>query len=170
MTEKKKRAGAPLGNQNGVGYGRPPNCGFTNDELLALGEELLLWMGQMDEAAKEIVHLSEWYSEIRQIPRSQWKSIIQRDCFLPYYERALNWMGVRLLKNKSLPTAYGSRFLGIYFTEVREHDRAVMQEKIDYELVQKMTYDRQRLDPNIFIEALRKGLQELDVTSRKNDS
>ncbi|HSX38122.1 MAG TPA: hypothetical protein VLE95_04745 [Chlamydiales bacterium] len=161
MKEPKKRIGAPIGNQNGVGHGRPPNCGFSNHELLVLGEELLLWMEQTDENGTEVVHLSEWYSAIKHIPRSQWKSLIQRDCFLPYYEKAMDWLGVKLLKNKNLPVAYGSRFLGIYFREIREYEQTVMQEKIDYELAQKSVYDRQGLEPEKIIKELRKGVQEL---------
>ncbi len=163
MKEQKRRAGAPAGNQNGVGHGRPPNCGYANDELLVLGDELLLWMQQIDENGTEVVHLSEWYSASKHIPRSQWKSIIQRDCFLPYYEKALNWLGVKLLKNKNLPVAYGSRFLGIYFSEIREYERAVMKEKIDYELAQKISYESQLSEPDRFFKELRQGIQEMSV-------
>lgn len=166
MAERKKRAGAPLGNQNGVGHGRPPNEGFSNEELVSLGEDLLAWMRNADEEKAEIVHLSEWYSVLKGIRRSQWKSIIQRDCFLPYYERALDWLGVRLLKNKNLPIAYGHRFLAIYFSEIRDHERAVMREKIDYELTQKQAFEQQ--DPNIVMRELRSGVRAMCAEEAKN--
>ena len=110
-----------------------------------------------------MVHLSEWYSEIKEISRAQWKSIIQRDCFLPYYERALNWMGVKLLKNKRLSIAYGSRFLGIYFNEVKEYERDILQHKVDYEYRQKCELQKHELSKEKFLNALRDGIQSLRV-------
>ncbi len=147
MKKEKNGPGAPKGNNNGVGYGRPPNPGYTNDEVIVLGEELITWMKKVDEEGFEVVHLSEWYSGVRGIPRTQWKSIIQRDCFLPYYERAIIWIGVKILKNKHLPTAYGSRFLGIYFSEVREYEREIAEHKIGYELEKKLELNRRHGAP-----------------------
>lgn len=131
--------GAPLGNQNGVGHGRPPNKGYSKEEVIALGEEFLKWMRDQDADPKsDVVHLSEWYSEIKQIPCSQWESIIVRDCFIGYYERAKKWMGKRTLKNKDLPPSYGNRFIGIYFKEVRDHERSEMEHKVEYEIKKKL--------------------------------
>lgn len=127
----------PKGNKYGVGYGRPPNPGFSDQELIKLGEELLTWIENQDKNKTDIVHLSEFYSEVKELPYSQWNSICQRECFLRYYERARDWMGKRILKNKELPTAYGSRFLGIYFKDVHQHERELTEHKIDYELAKK---------------------------------
>jgi hypothetical protein len=151
MTEKiKKTGGAPKGNQNAVGYGRPPNPGYSDEEVLRLGKELISWMIQCDKDPNcDIVHLSEWYSEIKNMPRSQWQAICVRACFLPYYERAKEWMGKRILKNKDLPTAYGSRFLGIYFSDIREHEREIAEHKIDYEISKKSALEQQKgISPN----------------------
>ncbi len=135
----------PKGNKFGVGYGRPPKEGFSDDEVIALGEELLLWLKSCDADKKcDVVHLSEWYSEIKQIPPSYWKeSLAKRPCFSTYYERALLWMGKRLLKNKKLPTSYGNRFLSIYFKEIDDQEFEVEKRKIDYlvEKKQNTTYD-----------------------------
>lgn len=115
------------GNQHGVGHGRPPNEGFSDPELLILGEELLQWMKDCDADPKcDVVHLSEWYSEKKNISPTQWKSLlIARECFLPYYDKARVWMGKRLMKNKDLAPSYGNRFLGIYMKEVHEHEEAI---------------------------------------------
>jgi hypothetical protein len=163
VEEIKRKSGAPLGNKNGIGYGRPANPGYSNDELIILGNELVDWMEKVDARGLEVVHLSEWYSGIKGIPRAQWKSIIQRDCFLPYYERAISWIGVKILKSKQLPTAYGSRFLGIYFSEIREHEREITEQKIDYELGKKADMNRTIPSNDVLLANLIEGIKALDA-------
>jgi hypothetical protein len=127
------------GNKLGVGYGRPPKEGFSNDELIVMGEELLQWMKDCDADKKcDVVHLSEWYSEIKRIDRDYWKdSVCSRPCFSSYYKAAMDWIGKRTMKNKNLSTAYGSRFLGIYFKEIRDHEWEQKQKEIDYTIAKK---------------------------------
>ena len=147
----KKKFGAPIGNKNAVGHGRPPNPGYSDAEVIQLGEEMLQWIRDCDNNPKcDVVHLSEFYSEIKGIAYSQWKSLINdRSCFLPYYEKAKEWMGKRILKNTNLPTAYGSRFLNIYFKEIRDTEREIMKEKVDYEISKKLEMEEnRRLSPN----------------------
>lgn len=135
---------APFGNKNGVGKGRPPNPGFSDEELIILGEELLEWMEKVEKEDLRVVHLSQWYSETKAICPTQWDSICRRSCFISYYKRALIWMGKLTLLNKDLPTAYGSRFLGIYFKEVSDKEREVVEHKVDYEIKKKMEHEASR--------------------------
>ena len=122
--KKKGKAGAPKRNTNAVGHGRKPNEGFSKIEVLALGEELVKWMKEIDEdKSANVVHLSEWYSYKKNITNKEWDALRHRDCFLRYYEKAINWMGVRMLKNKELSPTYGSRFVNIYFRDAREAER-----------------------------------------------
>ncbi len=132
---------APKGNKNGVGHGRPPNEGFDDDSLAELGKELIAWTKEMDAKKQKIVHLSDWYAEIKEISRTQWDSIIRRDSFIGYYERASLWMGRRILKG-GIETSYGNRFLTIYFKELREHEREKKREEIDYEIEKKAEIDK----------------------------
>lgn len=131
---------APKGNKNGVGHGRPPKEGYSEQEVIALGEELLAWMRACDANKDcDVVHLSEFYCEIKDIVPSYWdKCITKRACFSGYYEKALRWMGKRLLKNKNLPTSYGNRFLPIYYKEVHDIEFEQEKRKIDY-MVEKKT-------------------------------
>ncbi len=160
--ESKGKGGAPIGNQNAVGHGRPSNKGYSDEELMTLGDEMLAWMDKVDEEGREVVHLSEWYRK-KKISRSQWNSITERGCFLDYYEQAVEWMGCKLLKNKNLPTPYGSRFLGIYFREVRSYEIKLSQEKIDYELTKRLSIEQIKgIPPNDsmlreLIESIRNG-------------
>jgi len=136
---------APKGNKNAVGNGRPPKEGYTDGELILLGTELLAWMKACDEDKKcDVVHLSEWYSEIKDICPKYWKdSICKRPCFSAYYEKAMKWMGKRILKNKKLAPSYGNRFLPIYFREINESEWESRKAEIDYEHEKKqaMAYD-----------------------------
>jgi hypothetical protein len=42
-----------------------------------------------------------------------------------------------------------------------------MQEKIDYEIAQKMAYERQRLEPAEFIKELREGLRLVEGANER---
>lgn len=137
---------APKGNKNGVGHGRPPEPGYSNPEVIRLGEKLLAWMKKVDDEQIPVVHLSQWYSRIQNIPKSQWRSIRLRPCFLPYYEKAIEWMGTKILENKELPTAYGSRFLGIYFKDIREHEEEIKEEEMQRNVKEFAQKEKIRLD------------------------
>jgi hypothetical protein len=69
-------------------------------------------------------------------------------------------MGRRVLLNKTLPTAYGSRFLGIYFRDIREHESSLAKEKIDYEVSKRDSMAHAKnIPPNDSkIDALLEGL------------
>jgi hypothetical protein len=141
---------APKGNKNAVGHGRPPNEGYSDEELVKLGEELLQWMADCDANKHcDVVHLSEWYSEIKGIVPSYWeKCLTRRLCFSGYYDKAMKWMGKRLLKNKKLAPSYGNRFLGIYFKEIPAHEWEQKQKEIDYE------YEKKRETVNVVDEKI----------------
>lgn len=112
----------PKGNKFGIGHGRPP-AHYTDEEAIALGEELLVWMQDQDnDPNSDIVHLSEWYSEVKGIDPRHYELMCRRECFRAYYEKARKWMGKRLMKNKTLHSSYGNRFLAVYFSELKQHE------------------------------------------------
>lgn len=131
--------GAPYRNTYAVGYGRPPKY-FNEQEVHELGRNLLAWMKDCDKRKEKIVHLSSWYYEHEELTPSEWGALQERPSFSEYYKRAITWVGVRLLKS-DIPAAYVSRFLGIYFKEVREYERAAVEHKVDYELEKKARMD-----------------------------
>lgn len=115
--------------------GRPPTI-MSNEDVIKLGEELLQWM-EDNKKNKDVVHLSQFYSEYKGMCRSDWKSISQRVEFLPYYEKSIEWIGTKILTNDRVPSSYGNRFLNIYFKDVREMEREVNKEKIEDEVAIK---------------------------------
>lgn len=152
--EKNPGFGPPIGNQYAVGKGRPLKKGYSEEEVIALGEELFKWMDLVDFKKTPVVHLSEWYSHIKHINARDWDVLQKRICFFPYYDRAIRWMGNKMLLNKNFQVAYGSRFLGIYFKDIREHEKDIMKEKLsyekaklDYEYALKAQADLKQLNP-----------------------
>ena len=126
-----------------------------------------------DNQNKEIVHLSEFYSEVKGINRSYWKEcIVRRTCFSPYWQQALDWMGKKLLKNKKLSPSYGNRFLPIYFDEVKENEREEMRAKIDYEVDKKLEALRNaQLSPNdSILTDLLKSIKDQDSNATKPET
>lgn len=123
-------AGAPLGNQNAVGGKR--NTTFTKEEIESFGEELLKWIKECDaNPEKNPIHLSEWYYEIKDFTPWEWDVLRKNDCFFQYYDRAKKWLGRRTILNKSIKESYGNRFLGIYFSDLREHEKQIALEKLE---------------------------------------
>jgi hypothetical protein len=142
--KRKQNNGAPIGNKNAVGHGRPPNAGYADQDLLVLGEEMLAWMKKEDESKSNIVHMSQFYSQYKNIARSQWKSICERGCFLPYYEKMKDWIGYKILTNEKLHQSYGNRFLPIYFKEIDDQEFEKDKRKIDYEYDKKAANEKNK--------------------------
>lgn len=116
------------GNKHGVGHGRPPIEGWDNDAVKALGEELLKWMDDCDNGVYNTpIHLSDFYFDIKHLFIYEWKCILQRECFLPYYEKAKLWLSKKIILNKEVQQSYGNRFIGMYNRELHEFE----EQKLD---------------------------------------
>jgi len=125
--------------------GRPRLAEWPENKTVALGEELLGWLRRKENA--DVVHLSEFYSGLKDISRSQWHTLRQRPEFLHYYEMALEMVGCLIIRNKDIPTAYGSRFLAIYFKDLREHEREIKREEIEMTAKVKLDAETARSIP-----------------------
>lgn len=154
----------PKGSRYAFGKGRPPTV-FSDDEVIAFGEDLLKWMEKMDREEKPVWHLSDWYYDTMNFTPSEWDTLENRVNFIPYKKRAMQWMGKKVLSGP-MATAYGSRFVGIYFGEVREHEKQIMQEKIDYELESKEKIERRKGSPPND-DALTELIKEVKELSKK---
>lgn len=126
--------------------GAPHKEGFSDEECEALGQRYLKWMKDCEKKAEEgkplPVHLSEFYSEIEDIPRTYWHtSLSVRPSFTKYYEKGADWMAKIIMKNKDLPTAYGSRFLSLYDRNLKHHERDIIQQKAQADILAKIEYE-----------------------------
>ena len=92
-----------------------PQRKFTDDEVIAFGEDLLDWV---DNQGKDQFMFVDWYYNRHRLFRSEWKTLIQRVCFLPYYEIARKKLTSNIVKNKEIAQSYGNRYLCMYDDEL----------------------------------------------------
>ena len=113
--------------------GRPP-IDFSNEEVIKLGEELVKFLKDRLAEKDPVIHLTEWYSIVKDFTYNQWENLCDRKEFAPYYDSALDIMVLSTQKNEKLATAYGSRFLGLYSKGLRKHEKEIAKEKNSNEL------------------------------------
>ena len=138
---------APKGNKYAVGHGRPPNPGFSDEEIVKLGEELLQWCKDNEENEK-IVHLSQFYLKVKDIGPTQWDNLSERACFHGYYEKAINWMAAKVMTNKRLSESYGNRYISMYDKKLHKHEKEKVEHKIDYQIEKENKSRMQSLPQN----------------------
>jgi len=99
----------------------------TVEETIALGEEMVAWVME-----HQPVQLSEWYSLEQKIIFKDWKALIQRPEFLPYYEQARVIVSKHYIEDtKRVRDGIAHRFLRHVCPEIRESDDEVSKQKKD---------------------------------------
>lgn len=127
--------------------GRPPDL-YSDQDCIDLGEEMIAWLMKRKEENKPVFTLSEWYVMVKDIDRSDWWNLRVRPNFSKYYNQAMEIMLYFTLTNAKLETAYGSRFLGIYSKDLREHEREKVTEKADADMAAKEKYEEKKSRSN----------------------
>ena len=113
--------------------GAPRTVSPSPEEMIALGEEMLKWVKLNDP-----LHLSEWYKIEKMIIYKVWKTYIQREEFIPYYEKALAIIGRKYLdKNSDVRDGISNRWQRVYFKDLKDDEDQDVQEKLDRELDHK---------------------------------
>jgi hypothetical protein len=88
--------------------------------MISLGKEMVAFVKANN---KTILHLSEWYTIEKGYTYNQWKTFIQRDEFIPYYEQALKIVGLKYVsKNSNVRDSISQRWQRIYFDDLREKE------------------------------------------------
>lgn len=100
--------------------GRPRTTSFSIDEMIALGEEMVAFV---KKNKKTILHLSEWYTIEKGFIYREWKTFIQKEEFLPYYEQALKLIGIKYVdKSSNVRDGISNRWQRVYFDDLREKE------------------------------------------------
>jgi hypothetical protein len=105
--------------------GRPRTVSLPPEDMIKLGEEMLKWIEKNDP-----IHLCQFYSLEKMFTYKQWDAMTQKPEFVPYYEKALQIIGLKYLrKDNEIEPSIKQRFLRVYFKDVKHAEN----EKIAYE-------------------------------------
>lgn len=97
---------------------RPRTVSGTDEQMIALGQEMVAYVTKNH---KTILHLSQWYTIEMGFTYNEWKTFIQREVFIPYYEQALKIVGMKYLdKNSNVRDGISNRWQRIYFGDLKE--------------------------------------------------
>lgn len=100
--------------------GRPRTCVPEKEELIKLGEDLLAWAST--KAKGELrCRWCEWYAKKHFFIRKQWKHMIEKDEFRPYYEAAQVFLGEKWIDG-TIHQSIAQRYLRIYDPELTEQE------------------------------------------------
>ena len=141
--------------------GRPRIIAPPDEELTILGEELLLWANKPDS-----LFMAQFYACEKHILRKDWKNIIQRMPFVPYYEEAQIIIGTRHLTG-ALKEGIAHRFIRLYHHDVREDDDEIRRKDNEKSQgPQNVTYNI-NYDPNDTKQVLPQILPTPDTESSR---
>ena len=103
---------------------RPRSVSLSPEEMIALGKEMVKFVNDHTDIQEdkkkyeEILHLSEWYTIEKKFTYNEWKSFIQKEEFIPYYEQALKIIAKKYI-NGTINPSIAQRFLRIYFADLK---------------------------------------------------
>ncbi len=99
--------------------GRPRTVSFSPEEMVELGKEMIEWLYDHPET----LHLCEWYSLQKRFTYNQWKVMQVKEEFHPYYEAALNLIGIKYLnKDSKVRDGISQRWQRVYFKDLRDSE------------------------------------------------
>ena len=104
--------------------GAPRTVSPSPKECEMLGKELALWATEETEEFRCL--FQQWYSIKKGILRKEWKTLIQRPEFVPYYEIAQAALAKRCIDG-TMKEGFGHRYLRLY-------DRSLVEEENDNKL------------------------------------
>lgn len=100
--------------------GAPRTVSPSMKDMIALGKEMVEYV---KKNKKTILHLSEWYTIEKGYTYNQWKTFIQREEFVPYYEQALKIVGLKYVdKNSNIRDKISDRWQRVYFPDLKEQE------------------------------------------------
>ena len=110
---------------------RPRTSVPEDEELIKLGEDLVQWASEKKKGELRC-RWCEWFARRHFFIRAQWKHMIEKESFRPYYEMAKSYLGDKYIDG-TINASIAQRYLKIYDPEVRESedqdlkDKAVLQ-------------------------------------------
>lgn len=100
--------------------GCPRTVSLSPEQMIELGKEMVDFV---KKNKKTILHLSEWYTIEKGYTYNEWKTFIQKEEFIPYYEQALKSVGLKYLdKTSNVRDSISHRWQRVYFGDVKESE------------------------------------------------
>lgn len=127
---KKKTAKQPV-KKNPVGA--PRTTSPPINEMIELGKEMLAWF----KANADAIHFTDWYSIEKMILKDDWKSLIQKKEFIPYYHSVRNILINRHSKCKEIDKGIAQRYIGLLDPELRDHEKTIKVEDAEIKAKQE---------------------------------
>lgn len=100
--------------------GRPRTSIPEKEELIELGKDLLAWASEKKKGELRC-RWCEWYACRHFFVRAQWKHMIEKEEFRPYYEAAQPYLAEKWIDG-TINQSIAHRYLRIYDPELREEE------------------------------------------------
>lgn len=100
--------------------GRPRTSVPEKAELIELGEDLLAWASEKKKGELRC-RWCEWFAKKHFFIRAQWKHMIEKEEFRPYYESAQVFLAEKWIDG-TINQSIAHRYLRIYDPELKEHE------------------------------------------------
>ena len=95
--------------------GRPRTVSFSPEEMISLGEEMVDWVKE-----NKPIHLSIWYTQVKDFTDEQWDTFRKCPEFFHYYTKALKLVGYSYLdKDSSVDVRLKDRWQRVYFKDLK---------------------------------------------------
>ena len=99
---------------------RPRTSVPEKEELIKLGEDLVAWASTKVKGELRC-RWCEWYAKKHFFVREQWKHMLQKEEFRPYYEAAQPYLAEKWIDG-TINQSIAHRYLRIYDPELKEHE------------------------------------------------
>lgn len=101
--------------------GRPRTTTPPPEEVIKLGEDLVQWINEPCPDGQFRNRWCEWYAIKHNMIKEEWKLLLQKPEFRPYYEKAQAYLGSKWI-NGDINHSIAHRFLRIYCPEVKDEE------------------------------------------------
>lgn len=152
--------------------GRPRTASLEPDEMIKLGEEMVDWVIE-----NKPIHLSMWYTQLKDFTDKEWDAMRQIPEFLHYYTKALKLVGYSYLdKDSKVDSKLKDRWQRVYFKDLKYQEDQDAQDKVDREVKSKaevpLNDDKVEKENAEMSEnaRLRKRIAELEANQLDNQS
>jgi len=143
--------------------GRPRTVSLPPDEMIKLGEEMIEWVKKNDP-----LHLSQFYSIYKGYTDAQWRVMTEAAEFSPYYERALQLVGLKYLaKDSPIEPSLKQRWQRVYFKDIKRDEDAKLNE--DLERAKKLEDHKAKLRADYDQSTVSDAVKELSQEIRRRN-